>query len=565
MIYYLQPGMLRRVAQLWAIVASIIFAGLAIQQGPPVPPEGPGIETDIQYIFVLVGIFSTLIALRWPRQGGALLVFTGMALGIAAAGRYSAETSFLVALMFVVPGVLLLAAWSLTRGIFAQGFSVAFVVILLAYGGVTATARHETAFGPAHPQSAIEVAPVDLVEWVWSGGVSSDEATIKARLVDHEATARLAFSTSSDLSSARFVEGAALGDGVSSFSLSSLDPYTTYYYAVEVGGRLDEGRRGSVRTFPEGAASFRFLVAACARTGSNGAVFDAMRNENALFYVISGDFHYENIVGDNPSGFARAYNKNLGADAPGALYRQTPIAYTWDDHDFGGNNSDAGSPAKEAARLAYNRYVPHYDLVAGTGDNPIYQAFSAGRVRVILTDTRSMKNEEKGSMLGSVQRAWLENEIKTASATHALVVWVTGVPWIAADGSSPDDWGGFADERREIADVVAQNGIDNLLVLSGDAHMLAIDDGTNSDYSTSKAGGFPNFQAGALDRPGSVKGGPFSEGTYPGAGQYGVVDVQDNGRSITVKLTGKNWENTEIVSYTFTVPARDRGNGAEAR
>jgi hypothetical protein len=44
-------------------------------------------------------------------------------------------------------------------------------------------------------------------------------------------------------------------------------------------------------------------------------------------------------------------------------------------------------------------------------------------------------------------------------------------------------------------------------MISGDAHMVAIDDGTNSDYADGGGGGFPVFHAGALDRSSSVKGG----------------------------------------------------------
>ncbi|HLF76967.1 MAG TPA: alkaline phosphatase D family protein [Dehalococcoidia bacterium] len=547
----------RLAARLLALFAAVVFSALAIDQGPPVRPEGPGIERDIQYVFVIVGVLSSMLAWRWSLPGGALLVLTGAVLGVAAAGRYSTDTALGVALMFVLPGLLFLAVWSWTRGILAQAGSLAFVLILMAYAGVRAEDRHKLAFGPAHPSSPLVAKPIDLVEWVWSGGVTSRGAVVKARLAAVHGNARLLVSTSETLTSPRYVDQTkAATDGVVWFNISGLDPSTTYHYAVEVDTRVDQGRRGRFQTFPEGASSFTFAVAACARTGSNGAVFDAIRGENALLYVVTGDFHYENIVQDSRSSFARAYNRNLTAPAAAALYAQTPIAYTWDDHDFGGNNSDASSAAKEAARLSYREFVPHYDLPAGEGNNPIYQAFSVGRVRFVMSDTRSMKNAEKtsggsDSMLGQAQLRWLKSELKSASRTHGLVVWVSSVPWIAPASGARDDWGGYADERREIADFIAENRIDNLLMLAGDAHMVAIDDGTNSDYSTAKKGGFPILHAGALDRPGSEKGGPYSEGEFPGAGQYGLVTVQDDGRSMTITLKGKTWEGKELVSYTF--------------
>jgi len=231
----------------------------------------------------------------------------------------------------------------------------------------------------------------------------------------------------------------------------------------------------------------------------------------------------------------------------------------WDDHDFGGSNSTASSAAREAARLSYRQNVPHYDLPAGTGNAPIYQAFSAGRVRFVLLDTRSMRDEEtmpdgSDSMLGARQREWLKQELRESSRTHSLVVLVSSVPWIAKEAAGGDDWGGYAVERREIADFIAENGIANLLLLAGDAHMLGIDDGSNADYSTGGGAAFPVMHAAALDRRGSLKGGPYSEGAYPGAGQYGLVTFNDNGESMTVELRGRNWLGEDIVTYSFVVP-----------
>lgn len=36
----------------------------------------------------------------------------------------------------------------------------------------------------------------------------------------------------------------------------------------------------------------------------------------------------------------------------------------------------------------YQKYFPHYPLPAGQGNVPIYQAFTVGRIRIIMTDLR---------------------------------------------------------------------------------------------------------------------------------------------------------------------------------
>jgi hypothetical protein len=182
----------------------------------------------------------------------------------------------------------------------------------------------------------------------------------------------------------------------------------------------------------------------------------------------------------------------------------------------------------------------------------VAQAFTVGDVRFVMTDTSSERTGR--SMLGERQRAWLLDELGRASREHALVVWVNPDPWIGAADTTSDTWSGFSRERREIANFISEHHIRNLVMVSGDAHMVAIDDGTHSDYSKNGRAGFPVLQAAALDRPGNIKGGPYSEGAFPGGGQFGVLRIEDDGSTVKVALSGRNWRGKTIVSYRFTVP-----------
>ena len=185
--------------------------------------------------------------------------------------------------------------------------------------------------------------------------------------------------------------------------------------------------------------------------------------------------------------------------------------------------------------------------VPGEENADLMLSLADSGVRFVLTDTRSERTDE--SMLGQAQLDWLIGELVEASRTHGLVVWANSVPWVSA---SSDSWGGWPRERRRIADALAEADVDNLVMISGDAHMVALDDGTSTDFSTAGAGGFPLLQAAALDRPGNVKGGPYSDGAFPGGGQYGVIDIDDDGETIEVTLSGRTWDGVELLSGTFT-------------
>lgn len=401
------------------------------------------------------------------------------------------------------------------------------------------------------------------IQFVWSGAVTDSSATVRAKLTSDGAVARLAVSLNVDMGAPLYSDpdtaDLAVNNKVVTLLITGLAADTVYCYMIEIDGVLDAAVQGRFRTFPaQGPASFRFAFASCASTGSSHAVFATIESLDPLFFMHTGDFHYQNIAVNDPAVFRAAYETVLASPRQSSLYRHVPIAYIWDDHDYGPNNSDSTAPGRLAARLTYQEYVPHYPLEAGVGDVPIYQTFTVGRVKFIVTDSRSARSPASATdnaaktMLGTTQKAWFKQELLDANGVYPLIVWVNSLPWIGIAGD--DGWHLYTNERREIADFIKGNGIRGLCMISGDAHMLAIDDGTHSDYATGGGASFPVMHAAALDRGGSVKGGPYSEGAYPGTGQFGLMTVTDTGGPyIDVAWSGRNYRNTEVVSYAFSV------------
>jgi len=302
-------------------------------------------------------------------------------------------------------------------------------------------------------------------------------------------------------------------------------------------------------------------LGSCAQTGSTHPVFETIARHEPLLFLHNGDLHYENIAVDDVRVFRAAYGRALTSATQSVLYRSTAVNYMWDDHDFGPNNSDRTSPSRAASRAAYREMVPHYPLA---DEAAIYHAFTIGRVRFIVSDTRSERDPPgvpegpARTMLGAKQKAWLKHELLAARDTAALIVWVNSVPWIGRDtGSENEDrWTGFTTERAEIAAFLEQHDIRNLCVISGDAHMLAIDDGSNNRFGPAGRQLFPVFHAAALDRKGSVKGGPYSHGAFGGPGQFGLMRVQDDGGpELRVEWSGRNHEDVELLRHVFTTPA----------
>jgi alkaline phosphatase D len=319
-------------------------------------------------------------------------------------------------------------------------------------------------------------------------------------------------------------------------TITGLQPNTLYYYAVQSGGVTDNSAEdvGRFRTPAAGAFSYAFTLGACA-VSSNHQVYTLMKNKAPLFHLSTGDFHYANPnSGTNLNVHRLPYEQNMLSQPPSrAFFLGTPVAYVWDDHDYCGNDSYGASAGRTNARRAYREYVPHYPLAAGSGDVPIYQAFTVGRVRFILSDLRSERASP--NMMSTTQKTWFKNQCLAARDNNLIIAWVTGVSF---GGNQADNWGGFQAERTELSNFFRDNNIRNLFILSGDAHMVAIDNGTNHDFSTGANNpyDYPVFQAAAVNNNGSTKGGTYSEGgTFPNpnlsTGQYGLVQVTDGGGS----------------------------------
>lgn len=392
---------------------------------------------------------------------------------------------------------------------------------------------------------------------LWSGGVTDTSAQVHVRLPNNPPSIHLQVHPADAPSKVQRFDGtrASLFADVHQFHLGNLSPATLYRYAVVTEGTVDSSLTGRFRTASHEDASFRVALGSCAETGSRHPVFDAIRAADPDLLLHLGDLHYEDIEVNEVHAFREAYHRVHASPAQAALFRSVPLAYVWDDHDYGPNNSSRQAPGKNAAQQTYRAYVPHYTLPAGEASAPIYQAFTIGRVRFLLTDLRSARTPNDAvdvptrTMMGARQKQWFKDELAAARDRYPLIVWVSSVPWIANDSGALDQWSGYPDERRDLATYIDSIGVaDQLTIVAGDAHMVAFDDGTHNQYGHSDGGGFPVVHAGALDRPGSVKGGPYTHGPFPnrstllGAndGQFVLMDVTDDGGdTVCVTWTGQ--------------------------
>ncbi|CAI5719503.1 unnamed protein product [Peronospora destructor] len=291
-------------------------------------------------------------------------------------------------------------------------------------------------------------------------------------------------------------------------------------------------------------------------------VFEEIKKENALVFLHTGDLHYHNLAVNNVAAFRDGYDSIFVSPAGKAmLAMDVPFVYMWDDHDFGPDNSDSTAPGRNASVQAYREFVPHYPLIGGSSrTNTVHQAFTIGRVRYILTDLRSARTPNTApatptkTVLGKKQKAWFKSELVRATSDPdiRLVIWVNTMPWLDDERK----WGHFGHEQQELVNFIKGNGLNKwvpIVIVNGDAHMLAVDDGSHSP------GNLTVLHAAALGRPGSIKGGPYSHGAFPGPGQYAVMDVTDEGGKdgrVCLYYRGMNIYKGMLIEFDTCHPER---------
>lgn len=128
----------------------------------------------------------------------------------------------------------------------------------------------------------------------------------------------------------------------------------------------------------------------------------------------------------------------------------------------------------------------------------MYRALDFGRLlRMNVLDTRSYRNDQlcerpgqancrvedepDSTMLGAEQEAWLGRSLSTDSRWNLIAqqVWIMPHLEMAAEGgrqlrtTATDTWNGYAAARGRLVKSIADLGLTNVIVATGDAHIHA--------------------------------------------------------------------------------------------
>lgn len=374
--------------------------------------------------------------------------------------------------------------------------------------------------------------------WFLSGNQSPSGFSVVVKLSAGAASCRLQVSTSAGMTSP--VYGLAVVPDAQNYvklHITGLSANTQYYYRVEIDGTPDTALTGQCKTFPTAGSpfSFDFATASCNETASNHAVFTAIAAKSPLLFCHMGDRNYEGVNTLVESDYRVPLNTGMSTANQKAMYQTVPAAYVWDDHDFGGNNTDATMLGRLYARESYGLVIPSHTLPSPFG---IYHTFDIGNVRFIMSDLRSIRSpnsmpDGRGkSMMGWTQRAWFLDLItQSASDGTRAIVWGSSNQFSIEENNPAavdptDTWRAFSYERSLISRHMRRVGCPPVIVISGDAHEIAL----RTEYVNSGMQ-FVVSQNAALDRSANTRYDYWDFGPVAGGGHYSLLSINDDGGS----------------------------------
>lgn len=258
--------------------------------------------------------------------------------------------------------------------------------------------------------------------------------------------------------------------------MDGLQPATDYYYRFRIQGGLDRYAPYPYRTktAPSGRAPIRVAFGSCARSqiDMEQRIFTSVMALEPDMFLWLGDNVYADSI--EPSALADLYRRQRLIDRALPLYRSIPNLATWDDHDFGYNDSDRTNPMRADSLRLFKAYWANGAYGARNTDG-IFSTHTFGGVDFFILDGRYHRDPSPGpstpqkTMLGAAQLDWLRQELRRSRAPFKVLV--SGSGWSSAERVGGDSWAVYQHERDALFDFIRDERIEGVFGISGDSHM----------------------------------------------------------------------------------------------
>ncbi|QDT07328.1 PhoD-like phosphatase [Rubripirellula lacrimiformis] len=320
-----------------------------------------------------------------------------------------------------------------------------------------------------------DIKPTSAKFWVRTAG----SATVQI-LVGELASETIRTTADDDFTAVMIVDG--------------LKPFSDYSYAVKIDDQTIQRDTFQLRTAPQPGQKVNFHVtfgSGSRYVPTNEYAWDNMASSRPLAYLGLGDNVYIDVV-DRRGAQRMFYYRRCLSPAYRDLISRVGMYAVWDDHDMAMNDSSGGAGLNKPWK------VPNWNVFKQNWNNPGYgggkavpgtwHSFSLGDVDFFMTDGRFYRDKKDKTMLGPEQKEWLLKSLAASKGKFKVIA--SGTMWSdGADKGGKDSWAGpwAKAERDEIFDLINDQKIDGVILISGDRHRSDI-------WKIERPNGYPLYE-----------------------------------------------------------------------
>ncbi|MEX0314508.1 MAG: alkaline phosphatase D family protein [Allomuricauda sp.] len=302
-------------------------------------------------------------------------------------------------------------------------------------------------------------------------------------------------------------------------------------------------------------------------------IFNNVAKHKPDLFVFLGD----NIYGDtkNMDTLKMKYQLLGSKKSYKNLKSQVPIIATWDDHDYGWNDTGKSYPFREESKEIFLDFFEEPESSPRRNHKGIYHSYiydyGNHKLQVILLDGRTFRDDLKPyngeldhdkrydfygkdyaphtestpTLLGEEQWQWLENELKTPADVRIIGSGTQfGIEW-----NGYEAWANFPHERQRMLDLIKKTEADGVLFISGDVHYSEISKLDTSFYPIFDftSSGLSSTWKYATPNKNRIEG-PIMDN------HFGLITITWERDNTIIKM--ETWDVTDNQRIEYTVPLK---------
>ncbi len=209
-----------------------------------------------------------------------------------------------------------------------------------------------------------------------------------------------------------------------------------------------------------------------------------MMEYNPDLFIFLGD----NVYGDckTKDCLVKTFNKQLNKPFFVEFLEKIPVIGTWDDHDYGPNNSGTENPIKKDSQKYFLDFVGEPVNSTRRTQEGIYTSYTFGaagqKVKFILLDERYFRDKPGATaeLLGELQWKWFEKELNASDAPINIIGSSTQ---FLSTRTTSDRWEQYPQSQKRMYEIIKASKKPGIIFLSGDIHCAEMMQNTSTELN----------------------------------------------------------------------------------